>query len=94
MKVVKKSELVKRNRVNAAARQSSTRSLLFHLIRLFSCAVPSQIQRILTERQILSVANHPFVVTLHYSFQTADYFYLIMQVSWLSSCVGVPPPRH
>ncbi|DAZ94764.1 TPA: hypothetical protein N0F65_011328 [Lagenidium giganteum] len=51
MKVVKKSELVKRNRV----------------------------QRILTERQILSVASHPFVVTLYYSFQTDDYFYLVMQ---------------
>jgi serine/threonine protein kinase len=52
MKVVKKSELVKRNRV----------------------------QRVLTERQILSVADHPFVVTLHYCFQTAHYFYLVMQV--------------
>lgn len=39
-----------------------------------------QVQRILTERQILSVANHPFIVTLHYSFQTTDYFYFIMQV--------------
>lgn len=43
-------------------------------------------QRILTERQILSVANHPFIVTLHYSFQTADYFYLIMQVRSPTSC--------
>lgn len=36
-------------------------------------------QRILTEKQILSVAHHPFVVTLHYSFQTPEYFYLVMQ---------------
>lgn len=38
-----------------------------------------QVQRILTEQQILSVAKHPFIVTLHYSFQSAEYFYLIMQ---------------
>lgn len=37
-----------------------------------------QVQRILTEKQILSVAHHPFVVTLHYSFQTPEYFYLVM----------------
>lgn len=38
-----------------------------------------QVQRILTEKQILSVAHHPFVVTLHYSFQTPEFFYLVMQ---------------
>ncbi|TMW57151.1 hypothetical protein Poli38472_003076 [Pythium oligandrum] len=51
MKVIKKSELVKRNRMH----------------------------RILTERRILVMTNHPFIVTLHYSFETVDYFYLVMQ---------------
>jgi protein-serine/threonine kinase len=51
MKVVRKSELLKKNRI----------------------------QRILTEKQILACASHPFVVTLHYTFQTEKYFYLILQ---------------
>lgn len=52
MKVVKKSELIKTNRV----------------------------QRVLTEKHILSIAHHPFIVGLDFTFQTPDFFYLIMQV--------------
>lgn len=33
----------------------------------------------MAERQILTKANHPFIVTLHYCFQTPDFFYLVMQ---------------
>lgn len=66
MKVVKKSELIKRNRV----------------------------RRILTERQILSVANHPFIVTLHYTFQTTEFFYLVMQVCACAVGLSHVMPTH
>ncbi|GLD96357.1 hypothetical protein PINS_up005040 [Pythium insidiosum] len=39
----------------------------------------NRVQRILTERDLLMKTNHPFIVTLHYSFETTDYFYLILQ---------------
>jgi serine/threonine protein kinase len=32
----------------------------------------------LTERNILSQMNHPFIVKLYYAFQTSQYFFLIM----------------
>lgn len=51
MKVVKKSELAKKNRE----------------------------ERVLAEKQILSVARHPFIVSLHFTFQTSEYYYLVMQ---------------
>jgi len=37
-----------------------------------------KIQRVLTEREILVTANHPFIVTLYYSFQTEDHLFFIM----------------
>ncbi|KAJ0411648.1 hypothetical protein ATCC90586_004117 [Pythium insidiosum] len=39
----------------------------------------NRVQRVLTERDLLTKTNHPFIVTLHYSFETTDYFYLILQ---------------
>ena len=38
-----------------------------------------KLRRVLTEKEILATANHPFIVTLHYSFQTSDKLYFIMQ---------------
>lgn len=32
----------------------------------------------MTERKILSTINHPFVVKLHYAFQTMEKLYLVM----------------
>jgi len=37
-----------------------------------------KIQRCLTERDILVTANHPFIVTLYFSFQTSDHLFFIM----------------
>jgi protein-serine/threonine kinase len=37
-----------------------------------------QVKRALTEREILATSNHPFIVTLHYSFQTKNNLYFIM----------------
>eukprot|EP01136_Pigoraptor_vietnamica_P018677 Opistho-1_new@65381 len=38
-----------------------------------------KIKRVLTEREILATARHPFIVTLYYSFQTEDKLYFIME---------------
>ncbi|KAH9179955.1 Pkinase-domain-containing protein [Lactarius sanguifluus] len=38
-----------------------------------------KIKRALTEQEILATANHPFIVTLHHSFQSEDYLYLCME---------------
>jgi serum/glucocorticoid-regulated kinase 2 len=37
-----------------------------------------QIERTRTERKVLSVVNHPFIMKLHYAFQTPDKLYLIL----------------
>ena len=33
----------------------------------------------MTERKILSTINHPFIVRLHYAFQTSEKLFLVMQ---------------
>ncbi len=38
-----------------------------------------KIKRALTEQEILATANHPFIVTLHHSFQSDDYLYHCME---------------
>ena len=37
-----------------------------------------QIERTRTERRVLSVVNHPFIMKLHYAFQTQDKLYLVL----------------
>ena len=39
----------------------------------------NKIGRMWTERDILCSTSHPFIVTLHYCFQTKKYLYLVMQ---------------
>ncbi|KAI0269231.1 Pkinase-domain-containing protein [Gloeopeniophorella convolvens] len=38
-----------------------------------------KIKRALTEQEILATANHPFIVTLHHSFQSEEYLYHCME---------------
>lgn len=38
-----------------------------------------KIKRALTEQEILATANHPFIVTLHHSFQSPLYLYFCME---------------
>lgn len=38
-----------------------------------------KIKRALAEQEILANSNHPFIVTLHHSFQSEDYLYLCME---------------
>ena len=37
-----------------------------------------QIERTRTERRVLSVVNHPFIMKLHYAFQTQEKLYLVL----------------
>ncbi|EGV64533.1 hypothetical protein CANTEDRAFT_120120 [Yamadazyma tenuis ATCC 10573] len=39
----------------------------------------NKIKRVLTEQEILSSSNHPFIITLYHSFQSEDYLYLCME---------------
>lgn len=38
----------------------------------------NKVQRVLTEREILATANHPFIVTMYASFQTHEKLYFVM----------------
>eukprot|EP00009_Paramoeba_aestuarina_P003781 CAMPEP_0201513356 /NCGR_PEP_ID=MMETSP0161_2-20130828/5424_1 /ASSEMBLY_ACC=CAM_ASM_000251 /TAXON_ID=180227 /ORGANISM="Neoparamoeba aestuarina, Strain SoJaBio B1-5/56/2" /LENGTH=346 /DNA_ID=CAMNT_0047909529 /DNA_START=32 /DNA_END=1072 /DNA_ORIENTATION=- len=37
-----------------------------------------KIKRVMTEREILATADHPFIVTLHWSFQSSSKIYFVM----------------
>jgi len=39
----------------------------------------NKIKRALTEREILSIADHPFIVTLHWCFQSSDNLFFVME---------------
>lgn len=39
----------------------------------------NKIKRALAEQEILATSNHPFIVTLHHSFQSEEYLYLCME---------------
>ncbi|KAK4529412.1 hypothetical protein CCYA_CCYA01G0269 [Cyanidiococcus yangmingshanensis] len=39
----------------------------------------NKVKRVLTEREILATAHHPFIVTMYASFQTKDRLYFIME---------------
>lgn len=39
----------------------------------------NKVKRVLAEQEILSSANHPFIVSLHHSFQSKDHLYFVME---------------
>ncbi|KAI8087919.1 kinase-like domain-containing protein [Gilbertella persicaria] len=39
----------------------------------------NKVKRVLAEQEILSSANHPFIVTLYHSFQSQDHLYFVME---------------
>lgn len=39
----------------------------------------NKVKRVLAEQEILSSANHPFIVSLYHSFQSQDHVYFIME---------------
>ena len=42
----------------------------------------NKIKRALAEQEILATANHPFIVTLFHSFQSQDYLFFVLDVSF------------
>jgi protein-serine/threonine kinase len=69
MKVLTKEEMIARNKVGWF--------LGFSKSLLSECVF--KVKRVLTEREILATANHPFIVTMYASFQTANRLYFIME---------------
>jgi len=39
----------------------------------------NKVKRVLTEREILCTADHPFIITLYWSFQSVDKLYFVME---------------
>lgn len=39
----------------------------------------NKVKRVLTEREILATAEHPFIVTLYWSFQNATHLFFVME---------------
>lgn len=39
----------------------------------------NKVKRVLAEQEILSSANHPFIVSLYHSFQSQDHLYFVME---------------
>lgn len=71
MKVLTKADMIRRKKVPRAPVRSRPGARA-----RCSLTVGRQVQRVLTEREVLASANHPFIVTLYRSFQTEDRLYL------------------
>lgn len=48
------------------------------ILRKTHLVMRRQIERTRTERKVLSVVDHPFIMKLHYAFQTEDKLYLVL----------------
>ena len=61
-------------------RKGKERGALFamKILRKTHLVKRRQIERTRTERKVLSVVNHPFIMKLHYAFQTPDKLYLVL----------------
>ena len=61
-------------------RQGKERGALFamKILRKSHLVKRRQIERTRTERKVLSVVNHPFIMKLHYAFQSPDKLYLVL----------------
>jgi len=61
-------------------RQGTDRGSLFamKILRKAHLVKRRQIERTRTERKVLSVVDHPFIMKLHYAFQTEDKLYLVL----------------
>jgi len=61
-------------------RQGKERGGLFamKILRKSHLVKRRQIERTRTERKVLSVVNHPFIMKLHYAFQSDDKLYLVL----------------
>ena len=51
----------------------------------------NKIKRALAEQEILATANHPFIVTLFHSFQSPEYLFFVLDVSFPPHSIRPPP---
>jgi serine/threonine protein kinase len=49
----------------------------------------NKIKRALAEQEILATSNHPFIVTLFHSFQSQDYLFFVLDVSFYLTLKGM-----
>ncbi|CAJ1950296.1 unnamed protein product [Cylindrotheca closterium] len=61
-------------------RQGKEKGALFamKILRKSHLVRRRQIERTRTERKVLSIVNHPFIMKLHYAFQSPDKLYLVL----------------
>jgi serine/threonine protein kinase len=52
--------------------------------------VPAQVERTQTERTILANVRHPFIVCLHYAFQSPQKLYMVMDFVQVRASLLVP----
>ena len=79
MKVLDNAEMRARNKVRFFSLGESARIIPVLLLTGTLWCARAQVKRVLTEREILSTAKHPLVVTLYRSFQTEAHTYFVME---------------
>lgn len=66
-------------RVYLVARKTTGKLYAMKILSKEEMIKRNKVRRVLTEREILVTAQHPFIVPLYYSFQSKDYLYFIME---------------
>ena len=66
-------------RVVLAAKRTTRDLYAIKVVRKRDMRRKNQVHRIKVEREVMAEANHPFLVKLYYSFQTAEKLYMVME---------------
>jgi len=66
-------------RVYLVARKTTGKLYAMKILSKEEMIKRNKVRRVMTEREILVTAQHPFIVPLYYSFQSKEYLYLIME---------------
>lgn len=66
-------------RVYLVARKTTGKVYAMKILSKEEMIKRNKVRRVLTEREILVLAQHPFIVPLYYSFQSRDYLYFVME---------------
>jgi len=66
-------------RVVLAAKRTTRDLYAIKVVRKRDMRRKNQVHRIKVEREVMAEANHPFLVKLYYSFQTAERLYMVME---------------
>jgi len=67
-------------RVVLAAKKTTGDLFAIKVVRKRDMRRKNQVHRIKVEREVMAEANHPFLVKLFYSFQTAEKLFMVMEV--------------